>query len=69
MFRRRAAAPHSDDEIAIATCLAKMDEYVRTGQEFYLVAEACQDQYLGLLCLQATEEGREVRAELQEWAS
>jgi predicted dehydrogenase len=62
-------APLADDEIAIATCLVKMDEYVRTGQEFYPLAEACQDHYLSLLCQQAVGEGREIQAEPQEWAS
>ncbi len=58
-----------DDELAIATCLARMDEYVRTGRECYSLAEACQDHYLSLLCQQAVREGREIRAEPQEWAS
>jgi len=58
-----APAPLSDDEIAIATCLAKMDEYVRTGRDFYPLAEACQDHYLNLLCQQAVQEGRELQAE------
>ncbi len=63
-----AFAPLSDDEVAIATCLLRMDEYVRTGREFYPLAEACHDHYLGLLCQQAVKEGREVRAEPQAWA-
>jgi hypothetical protein len=58
-----AFAPLSDDEIAIATCLVRMDEYVRTGREFYPLAEACHDHYLGLLCQQAVKEGREIQAE------
>jgi len=63
-----APAPLSDDEIAIATCLTKMDEYVRTGREFYTLAEACQDHYLNLVYQQALREGREVQVEPQEWA-
>jgi hypothetical protein len=63
-----APAPLSDDEIAIATCLARMDEYVRTGREFYSLAEGCHDHYLNLLCQQAVKEGREIEAERQEWA-
>ncbi|MFB3883129.1 MAG: Gfo/Idh/MocA family protein [Armatimonadota bacterium] len=58
-----APAPLSDDELAIATCLAKMDEYVRTGREFYTLAEACQDHYLNLVYQQALKEGREVEVE------
>jgi hypothetical protein len=64
-----APARLSDDEIAIATCLAKMDEYARTGQEFYPLADACHDHYLGLLCQQAVREGREIQAGLQEWTT
>lgn len=33
----------SDEEIAIATCLVKMSEYIKTGVEFYPVAEAAVD--------------------------
>lgn len=58
-----APAPLSDDEIAIATCLVRMDEYVRTSREFYPLAEACQDHYLNLLCQQAVREGRDLQAE------
>lgn len=61
-------APLSDDEIAIATCLVAMDEYVRTGRQFYSLAEASQDHYLSLLCQQAVRQGGEVQAEQQEWA-
>ncbi|MGD0112601.1 MAG: Gfo/Idh/MocA family oxidoreductase [Armatimonadota bacterium] len=62
-----APAPLSDDELAIATCLARMDEYVRTGREFYSLAEACQDHYLSLVCQRAVSERREMHAEPQEW--
>ncbi len=33
----------SDEEIAIATCLLKMNEYLKTGKEFYPVHEAVID--------------------------
>lgn len=33
----------SDEEIAIATCLVKMKEYLNTGKEFYSVKDACFD--------------------------
>ncbi len=62
-----APAPLSDDELAIATCLEMMDEYVRTGREFYSLAEAMQDHYLNLLFQQAVKEGRELQAERQPW--
>ena len=63
-----APAALSDDEIAIATALAKMDEYVRTGRDFYALAEASQDHYLNLLVAQAIQEEREVQAESMPWA-
>ncbi len=64
-----APASLADDEIAIATCLLKMDEYVRTGKEFYPLAEGSQDHYLYLLCQQSVREGRPLQAERQPWAS
>ena len=59
----------TDEEIAVATCLAKMAEYARGGPEFYGLAEAAQDRYLDILIAQAAETGRPVAATLQPWAS
>ncbi|MCL2816365.1 MAG: Gfo/Idh/MocA family oxidoreductase [Oscillospiraceae bacterium] len=42
-----------DDEIAVATCLMKMGEYVKGGKSFYSVNEAAQDLYLDLLIQQS----------------
>ena len=36
----------SDEEIAIATCLVKMKEYLDTGKEFYSAKDACFDYTL-----------------------
>jgi len=58
-----APARLSDDELAIAACLARMDEYVRTGREFYTLAEGIQDHYLNLVSQQALAEGKEIQAE------
>lgn len=58
----------NDEEIAIATVLEKMDQYVSTGEEFYSLAEACQDQYLALCCHQAKESGEAIQASSQDWA-
>ena len=33
----------NDDEIAVASCLVAMKEYVETGKEFYPLREALQD--------------------------
>jgi len=55
-------------EIAVAACLVKMHEYVMRGISFYSLAEASQDHYLSLLCQQAIEQGRTIKAERQPWA-
>jgi predicted dehydrogenase len=57
-----------DEEIAIATCLAKMADYVATGTEFYPLREACQDQYLALALDDALKSGRPVKTLKQVWA-
>jgi len=63
-----APAPLTVHEIAVATCLVRMDEYVRTGKEFYPLWEASQDHYLGLLVAQAIQSKEPVQATRQPWA-
>ncbi len=63
-----APAPLTDDEIAIADCMAKMAEYVRTGKPFYSLAEACQDHYLALVAQEAVETGKTLNTSQQPWA-
>ncbi|MBW7457718.1 gfo/Idh/MocA family oxidoreductase, partial [Paenibacillus sepulcri] len=58
----------SDDEIAVAACLARMAEYVDGGPDFYSLAEACQDHYLGLMIQKAVKSGEAVTTETQCWA-
>ncbi len=60
--------PLMDDDIAIATVLVKMEEYLRTGVEFYSLAEASQDHYLNLMSLKALERNESVQTERQPWA-
>lgn len=57
----------SDDEVAIATCLIKMKEYVKTKEEFYSVAEACQDRYLDILMTESVAKGIAVTSSYQPW--
>lgn len=45
----------TDEEIAIATCLEKMEIYVNGGESFYSLEEASQDQYLSLMINKAVE--------------
>ena len=63
-----APAPLTDEELAIAGCLAAMDETARTGKDFYSLAEACQDQYLSLIADKAAKTGETVRTQPQAWA-
>jgi hypothetical protein len=63
-----APAPLADDEIAIATCLTLMHEFVRTGAGFYGLAEACQDTYLSFALNDALRNGS-ARTKRQKWAS
>ncbi|MUG43688.1 Gfo/Idh/MocA family protein [Paenibacillus woosongensis] len=57
-----------DDEIAIARCLQRMAEYVQGGPEFYSLAEASQDHYLGMLIEKAILTGETVASTRQRWA-
>ena len=57
----------SDDEIAVATCLEKMGEYVRGGPNMYSLAEAAQDAYLAHCVEQAVTKGEAVVTSPQSW--
>ncbi|GCF11222.1 Gfo/Idh/MocA family protein [Dictyobacter arantiisoli] len=61
-------ARFNDDEIAVATSLARMADYVAGGPDFYSLAEAAQDHYLSLLIDQACNSGETIRSETQSWA-
>ena len=62
-------ARFNDDEIAVATCMMKMGEYVKTGQEFYSLREALQDMYISLKMDEAlANPNKEIRTETQIWA-
>lgn len=58
-----------DDEIAIASCLQKMAEYVKGGPSFYGLAEASQDHYIGMMMEQAISTGETVTTVEQAWSS
>lgn len=59
----------SDDEIAVASCMEKMGQYVQGGPEFYSLAEGCQDNYFARLIMQAGRSGEKVTSTRQVWAS
>lgn len=60
-------ARYCDEEIAIATALIKMKEYISTGKSFYSLAEASQDVYLSLMIEMSIRENREIKTETQIW--
>ena len=45
----------SDVEIAVASCMVKMHEYINGGEEFYGMADALQDMYICLKMDEALE--------------
>jgi Oxidoreductase family, NAD-binding Rossmann fold len=57
-----------DDEIAIATCLAKMADHAGGGPGFYGLPDASHDTYLGMLIEQAVTTGESVASEPQPWS-
>ena len=59
----------NDEEIAIATCLGKMAEYVAGGPAFYSLGEAAQDTYLGLMVERAIEVGGPIETTSQPWST
>ncbi len=59
----------TDDEIAVATCLVRMDHYVAGGPDFYSLAEASQDHYISLLIEQALTSSEVVSTTTQPWAT
>ncbi|MBN1674749.1 MAG: Gfo/Idh/MocA family oxidoreductase [Kiritimatiellae bacterium] len=63
-----APARLTDDELAVATCLAKMAAYVDGGPEFYSLAEAAQDHYISLTMGEAVRSGASVSTATQPWA-
>ncbi len=62
------SARFSDDEIAIATVLEKMYNYVHNKESFYSIEEGCQDQYLSLMIKKSYTVEGEVQTQTQPWA-
>lgn len=58
----------SDDEIAIATSLARMADYVQGGPACYGLEEAMQDHYLSIMMQAAIESGEALTTTTQPWA-
>ncbi len=59
----------NDDEIAVATCMLKMNEYLESGKGFYSLEEALQDMYLSLKMDEALENPYQtIETTTQIWA-
>lgn len=59
----------NDDEIAVASCMEKMSEYVETGVSFYNLDEALQDMYISILMDEALDTpGKVIESSHQEWS-
>lgn len=59
----------NDDEIAVATCMDRMSEYLATGVDFYSLKEALQDTYIALAMDEALRQpNREVKTSTRIWA-
>ena len=61
------AARLTDDEIAVATCLVRMAEYVDGGAVFSSLADAAQDHYLSLAVDEAADSGQTIRIAGHVW--
>lgn len=58
----------NDDELAMAECMFKMSEYVKTGKEFYSLREALQDTYLSIKMTEAVNHPyTEIKTEKKLW--
>ena len=58
----------TDDELAIAACLEKMNIFVNGGPGFYSLAEASQDHYLALIIDKAVKNKEKIKTVTQPWA-
>lgn len=59
----------NDDELAVAEVMQRMAEFSRTGAEFYGLADASHDHYLGMLIDEAVRLGHDVSSAAMPWLS
>ncbi len=57
----------ADDEIAVATCLAGMVDWLEGGPDVCSLADAAQDHYLGLCIEEAARTGRPITTAGHVW--
>ena len=65
---RFGTARLNDDELAVAEAMHRMARFAETGEEFYGLAEASHDHYLGILVAEAAASGTEVASGAMPWA-
>ncbi len=58
-----------DDEIAVASCIEKMENYVDNDVEFYSLSEASQDYYLSLMTNESLNKAEKVETKSQSWSN
>jgi hypothetical protein len=70
VFRNPYRGAHlSDDDIAVATLLERMGDWVRgDAPPPYSLAEACQDHLIGLAIDESAERGERVTITHEAWA-
>lgn len=62
------SARFTDDEIAIASSLTGMQDYMATGNDFYSFADGCQDTYFFLMMRDALKQPNvPLQTKLQPW--
>jgi len=69
LYRNTWQASLSDEDLSLAEVLARMVRFAETGESFYSLAEASQDQYLALMIDESAREGKTVETETQCWAA
>lgn len=69
LFKNSFKIGMSDDDLAMLEVIENMKTYIETGDEFYSLSQASQDQYIALLIEKASQEKRIVEIEPQCWTS
>ncbi|MCR1841932.1 Gfo/Idh/MocA family oxidoreductase [Murimonas intestini] len=58
----------SDEEVAVATSLCYMEQFIKTGESRYSLADELQDQYLDWLAQKAIRTGKPAEGKEMPWA-
>jgi predicted dehydrogenase len=63
-----APARLSDDELAVAECMARMHSFTQGGPAFYGLADASHDHYLSVIIEESAKTGAKLTSEPQPWS-